>query len=313
MPDLDRIIEVGTASARVPDALDIRWTSLYAIPAYVQNDESLRAGFEYGGAAGGIAASFVILGARARDVAVIAPLAPPQGYPQEIGLFPFAMDIYPYVSDRWVEGTLRAGIRLQAFTQRDLYPRIKTRDGPKGSGLFAAPVRVESFSLAPSPAYPDGYHVQVAADALSVTFTDPGRAPAGIASPQQRFAIHLERELDWEADGIDNRNDADVDIRGFLGIDADINTDQIVYRKIWCRRIDQTASAGGPDETGRQAFTQATSYQCRAHDPPALGDVCRVAGKIGFVIEVEEIDRRTVEFVHEVTLLGALPEDIEDL
>ena len=40
MPDLDRIIEVGTASARVPDALDIRWTELYVIPGNVINDQS---------------------------------------------------------------------------------------------------------------------------------------------------------------------------------------------------------------------------------------------------------------------------------
>ena len=313
MPDLDRIIEVGTASARVPDALDIRWTDLYAIPAYVQNEESLRATFEYGGGSGGIAASFVILGVRAADVAVVAPLAPPQGYPQEIGLFPLVMDVFPYVADRWVEGTLRAGIRLQAFTQPNLYPRHKTRDGPNGSGLFAGPVRVDSFSLAPSPAYPAGYHVAVAADGMSVTFTDPGIAPAGLGSPQQRFAVHLERDLDWIPDDVDQKNDAEVDIRGFLGIDADINSDEIRYRKIWCRRIEQTAAAGGADETGRQAFTQATTYQCRVHDAPALGDVCHVAGKKGFVIELEEIDRRMVEFVHEVSLAGALSEDIEEI
>ena len=313
MPDYDRIIEVGTASARVPDALDIKWTELYAIPAYVQNEESLPSGFEYGGGAGGIAASFVIMGVRAADVAVVAPLAPPQGFPGEIGLYPLTMDIYPYSPLRWVAGTLRAGIRLQAFTNRDLYPRVKTRDGPNGSGLFAAPVRVTGFSAAPSPAHPSGYHVSVAQDGQSVTFTDPGRAPAGLASPQQRFAVHLERELEWTPDDVDNRNDAEVEIRGFLGIDADLETDSITYRKIWARRIDQASSAGGADETGRQTFSQATTYRCRITDAPELGDVIRAAGKVGFVIEREEVDRRTVEFVHEVTLRGALPEDIESL
>ena len=313
MPDYDRLIEVGTAAAKVPDALDIRWTDLYTIPAYVQNEESLRAGFEYGQGAGGIAASFVIMGVRAPDVAVLAPLSPPQGYPLEIGLYPLSMDLYPYTSDRWVSGTMRAGIRLRAFSQRERYSRIKSRDGPNGSGLFAAAVRVESFSAAPSPAHPDGYHVQVAADGSSLTFTDPDGAPGGLASPQQRFAVHLERALDWRPDGVDQRNDAEVEIKGFIGIDADINSDEITYRKIWVRRIDQTASAGAADETGRTAFSQATTYRCRVTDAPDLGDICRAAGKKGFVIETEEIDRRTVEFVHEVRLRGALPEDLEEL
>ena len=94
---------------------------------------------------------------------------------------------------------------------------------------------------------------------------------------------------------------------------GDLEGDSITYRKIWCRRIDQASSAGGEDETGRREFTQVTTYQCRLADAPALGDPVRAAGKVGFVIEVEEVDRRTVEFAHEVTLRGALPENIESL
>ena len=180
--------------------------------------------------------------------------------------------------------------------------------------VYAPPVRVESFLPRPLSRVP-GRLPRPGCRRWnpSVTFSDPGSAPAGLASPQQRFAAHLERALDWEPDGVDAKNDVDVDIRGFIGIDADLNSDEIRYRKIWCRRIEQVISSAGAGRTilaaNRSPKPRPTNAASRML--PALGDVCRVAGKVGFVIEVEEVDRRMVEFVHEVTLRGALPEDIE--
>ena len=186
------------------------------------NEESLPAGFEYGSGTGHVAASFVILGARAANVAILAPCGPPQGYSDEIGLGPLRAWISSLTWPiRNVSGTIRAGLRLTRIP-RDRYATIKAQDD-RGSFAFSRPAPITEFSLAPSPDHPAGFFTTVAADGESVTFADPMGAPGGISAPLQRFAAHLDRDIDWPGGidlDIDSTNDPNVQIRGFLGVDG---------------------------------------------------------------------------------------------